>query len=74
MISSQMGQEISGFDETISPDDPDFQDSGLKLPSLVRVSRLAVVNADVLVGSIGRLSNVRLTKIRRSLSEWLQPS
>ena len=72
MISSQLGQEVTGFDETISPEDPDFQDSGLKLASLIRVGRLAVVNADILLGNIGRIGEVRLTRIRHKLSQWLQ--
>jgi mRNA interferase MazF len=47
MISSQLIQEVTGFDETISREDPDFEDSGLKLASLIRVGRLAVVNTDI---------------------------
>lgn len=56
MISSQLDQEISGFDEMISPNDTDFEDSGLKLVSLIRISRLAVVNTDILLGNIGRMA------------------
>jgi hypothetical protein len=50
MISSQLNQEIPGFDEIVTSDDLDFNDSGLKLPSLIRIGRLAVVNSDILVG------------------------
>jgi mRNA interferase MazF len=72
MVSSQLSQEIPGFDEIISQDDPDFKDSGLKLTSLIRIGRLAVVNADILVGNIGRIDDMRLTKIRQKLSQWIQ--
>lgn len=72
MISSQLSQKVSGFDETISPEDPDFQDSGLKMASLIRVGRLAVVTTDTFLGNIGRISEVRLTRIRHKLSQWLQ--
>jgi len=72
MISSRLGQEISGFDEIISPDDSDFSDSGLKLSSLIRISRLAVVNADILIGRIGRIDDQRLSRIKQKLSEWLK--
>ena len=41
MISSQLTQHIPGLDEIINPDDPDFNDSGLKESSLFRASRLA---------------------------------
>jgi len=33
MISSQLIQEISGFDEAISPGDTDFEDSGPNWPA-----------------------------------------
>jgi mRNA interferase MazF len=35
MISSQLHQEIPGFDEMMSEKDADFSDSGLKAPSLI---------------------------------------
>jgi len=74
MISSQLSQEIPGFDEIISPDDQDFKDSGLKLRSLIRIGRLAVVNADILVGNIGRIADIRLARVRQKLSQWIQPT
>jgi mRNA interferase MazF len=72
MISSQLSQETPGFDEIISPNDPDFKNSGLKLTSLIRISRLAVVNADILLGNIGRIDDIRLARIRQKLSQWIQ--
>lgn len=74
MISSQLSlsQEIPGFDEIITSDDPDFRDSGLKLSSLVRIGRLAVVNKDILIGKIGQVDGLRLSRIRQKLSEWIQ--
>jgi mRNA interferase MazF len=72
MISSQLSQEIPGFDDIISPDHPDFRDSGLKLSSLIRIGRLAVVNANILVGNIGRIDDIRLARIRQNLSKWIQ--
>jgi mRNA interferase MazF len=72
MVSSQISQEIPGFDEIISPEDPDFKDSGLKLTSLIRISRLAVVSADILLGNIGRIGDIRLARIRQKLSRWIQ--
>lgn len=74
MVSSQLSQEIPGLDEIISPNDPDFKDSGLKLPSLIRAGRLAVVNVDVLAGNIGHVADTRLDRIRHNLSKWIQPT
>jgi mRNA interferase MazF len=73
MISSRLDQEIAGFDEIITPNDPDFADSGLKVPSLMRISRLAVINGDILIGKIGLIDNLRLLRIRQKLSQWIQP-
>ena len=43
MISSQLHQKIQELDEIITSEDTDFIQSGLKLPSVIRASRLAVV-------------------------------
>jgi mRNA interferase MazF len=74
MISSQLDQELRGLDEIITPDDTDFRESGLKLPSVIRVCRLAVVNGDILIGKIGQIDNSRLLRIKRNLSQWMQGS
>ena len=72
MISTQLDKEISGFDEIITANDPDFAESGLKAPSLIRISRLAVVNGDILLGTIGQIDDLRLNRIKQNLSQWLQ--
>ena len=56
----------------MSPDDPDFKDSGLKLTSLIRIGRLAVVNDDIFVGNIGRIDDLRLARIKQKISQWIQ--
>jgi mRNA interferase MazF len=71
MISSQLEQAIPDFDETITPEDTDFKQSGLKLPSLIRISRIAVVSGDVLLGKVGQLDTQRLIRIRQKLSDWI---
>jgi mRNA interferase MazF len=72
MISSQLDQKLPGLDEVLTMDDPDFADSGLKFPSVIRVCRLAVVNGDILIGKIGQIDNSRLVRIRQNLSQWIQ--
>lgn len=72
MISSNIDQKIPDFDETIIPKDSDFRDSGLKVPSLVRISRLAVVDGDILIGKLGQIDIQRLKRIKQKLSRWLQ--
>ena len=46
MISSQTRQYVAGFDEIVQENDNDFGESGLKVTSVVRVGRLAVVSAE----------------------------
>ena len=64
MISSQLDQLIPNFDEMISPEDSDFQQSGLKLPSVIRISRLAVAGKDIFIGKLGEVNSHRLRKIK----------
>lgn len=71
MISSKTGQEIPNLDEVISPNDADFQETGLKSESVIRVSRLAVVSQSIFLGYIGQISYQRLEKINRNLANWI---
>ncbi|MCK4543183.1 MAG: type II toxin-antitoxin system PemK/MazF family toxin [Spirochaetales bacterium] len=72
MISTQLSQQIDGFDELIRPGDQDLNYSGLKAPSLFRISRLAVVEKSILLGAIGEISTERLSLIKTSLSHWIK--
>ncbi len=72
MISSQLPQYIPGFDEIIKEEDADFGQSGLKISSVIRISRLAVVEKSTLLGSIGSISDERLNIIKNRLSNWIK--
>ncbi|GIV99110.1 type II toxin-antitoxin system PemK/MazF family toxin [Roseiflexus sp.] len=71
MVSSQTRQYIAGFDEIVKEDDEDFEQSGLKVASVIRVGRLAVVAGEILLGAIGEISQERLYRVKRNLSNWL---
>jgi mRNA-degrading endonuclease toxin of MazEF toxin-antitoxin module len=71
MVSSQTRQYIDGFDEIVRENDNDFGESGLKVTSVIRVGRLAVVSGDILIGAIGQVSKERLGKVKKHLSDWL---
>jgi len=71
MVSSQIHHAASDLNELVSEADTDFGSSGLKRPSAIRVTRLAVVEKGLLVGAIGEISEGRLLRIRRSLSKWI---
>lgn len=70
MVSSKLDQADIGFDEIIATTDSNFATSGLKAPSVLRLSRLAVLDDSLLAGSIGSLSTERLERIRQRLSQW----
>ena len=53
MVSSQRHQFNAEFDEIIRKEDSDYVLSGLKAVSVVRALRLAVVEDDILIASIG---------------------
>jgi mRNA interferase MazF len=71
MISTQLSQAEPGFDEFLRPTDADFAQSGLKMPSVLRLSRLAVLNGSVLAGYIGAIDDQRLQQVRRRLADWV---
>ncbi len=71
MITRRVHQVIANFDLILSPKDTDFNDSGLRSESLIRIARLAVVDGELLKGSIGKLSNQKLLLVQSRLAYWL---
>ena len=71
MISSQTHQSITGFDEIVQENDDDFGESGVKVTSVIRVGRLAVVSGEILIGAIGQISSERLSRVKKHLADWL---
>jgi mRNA interferase MazF len=55
-ISTQTKQYIPNFDEIISPNDVDFESSGLTSPSVIRLSFLTVIPNKNVIGAIGNIS------------------
>lgn len=72
LISSRTYQAVPDFDELIEVYDADYAESGLKVRSVVRLSRLATVETSVVNARLGRISSARLQQIRYRLAEWLQ--
>ena len=72
MISSQVRHYVPEFDEIVREEDSDFATSGLKVASVIRVGRLAVVEAGILQGAAGEVAADRLQRIKTRLSQWLE--
>lgn len=71
MVSSRTEQAQAGFDEMVLASDLDFALSGLKAPSVLRLSRLAVLDATLLTGSIGAIDDRRLNNVCQRLARWI---
>ncbi|MFQ5399292.1 MAG: type II toxin-antitoxin system PemK/MazF family toxin [Anaerolineae bacterium] len=72
LISSRTYQAVPGFDQIIDPSDSDYEGTGLKAPSVVRLARLVSVEPTVINARLGAISLGRLRQIRKRLANWLQ--
>ncbi len=70
-VSSQLHQEVKGFDEIISPADSDFAASSLVGKSLIRLGFLTVVPQSQIVGVIGSILSTRHQRLMEKLSNYL---
>ena len=70
-ISTQIKQYIRNFDEIISPNDADFELSGLTSPSVIRLSFLTVIPNKNVIGAIGNISIERYQCLIANLSHYL---
>jgi len=73
-ITSQLRHNIPDWDEIISPSDTDFEQSGLKVHSLIRIGKLATIDESIFEGKLGSISQDRLQRIRTKLSDRLVPN
>ena len=73
-ITSQLKHEVPNWDEKIDLGDDDFKSSGLKVPSLARIGKLATVEEEIFQGGLGKISPRRLKRIMKKLSKYLDES
>jgi mRNA interferase MazF len=71
-VSSQLHQEVLGFDEPIVPGDADFSSSGLRAPSLIRLGYLVMKSRRQIAGRIGFIDPKRAARLREKLSAYLR--
>jgi len=71
MISSQLAQQVLNFDEVVDPGASDWKRSGLKVSSVIRITRVAVAHESILLGTIGEVDMNRLDRIKQKLANWL---
>jgi mRNA interferase MazF len=73
MITSQSSMAVVNFDEVIDPSDADYAATGLKIRSVIRLSRLATVAVGNIDARLGHISPERLRHIRGRIASWLAP-
>lgn len=69
-VSTQLHQEVKGFDEIIQTADSDFTATGLRSASLIRLGFLAVIPRHAIIGSIGKISPERHKRLLKRLSDY----
>jgi mRNA interferase MazF len=72
LVSSRTYQTIPGFDEIIDPSDSDYAATGLKVRSVIRLARLAIVESSVISARLGNISPERLRQLKERLADWLR--
>lgn len=70
-VSTKLNQYVQGFDDIISPADPDFTQSGLHSESLIRLGFLGVVPRRLVRGILGSISNERHKRLLQRLIDYL---
>lgn len=70
-ISTQLQQQVAGFDEIIEQQDSDFSISGLVADSLIRLGFLAVIPRNKIIGNIGSIAAARHKRLLENLSNYL---
>ena len=71
-VSTQLHQEVVGFDDMIDRTHSDFRGCGLKASSLIRLGFLAVLPSDQLLGVLGCISSERHRRLLHRLAMFLK--
>ncbi len=65
-ITTQFDQKEK-YDIILTADSRDFQKTGLKRESLLKLNKLTTLNKKMIVGKIGSLSNELMSQVNRNL-------
>ncbi len=69
-VSSQLHQEVPGFDVVLNDYEKWFAQTGLRQSSLIRLGMLSTVAASRFPGVLGQVPASVLTQVRRHLSNF----
>jgi mRNA interferase MazF len=71
-ISSQLRTAVVGVDVVIDRQHSAFRGSGLKVPSVLRIGKLATISGALILGPLGRLDPLLIDDIVRRLTSLLE--
>ena len=71
LVSSRIYQAVPEFDEIVAISDDDYAKMGLKVNSVIRLSRIATVESSLISARLGNISPERLNRIKSRLIDWL---
>ncbi len=71
-ISSVLPPQLLASDLVIDPNKPEFRNSGLKVPSAVRLHKLATIHSSSVVRHLGFLEPVQQTDVTAKLRALLK--
>ena len=71
-ISSQLSQRTPALDSVIDAGHPAFRLSGLKVPSVFRIAKVASLSETLLIGTIGHLDRAVFDDIIQRLTRLLE--
>ncbi len=67
-VSTQLQQEVKGFDIVILNTDADFAATGFKQSSVIRLGMISTVSKGSIPGVIGRISSTALQMLKKRLA------
>jgi mRNA interferase MazF len=70
-ISSQINKQIEGWDLLLDKKSSFFNETGLKMDSIVRLSFLASLSSEKIMGKIGSIPDEMLHSVKHRLSRYL---
>lgn len=71
-ISSRRGQAAAGVDLLLDASDPAFARTGLKLPSVVRIAKVATISDALIIGTLGRLDQALFDEVVRRFTRLVR--
>ena len=71
-ISSQLRTAVDGVDVVLDRRHPAFQGSGLKVPSVLRIGKVATISSALILGPLGKIDDPLLADVGRRLTNLLE--